>query len=108
MKCIVIFLEEEEESLTATNNSVWSLKADEQIMSWSTQQPHDWQIGGKCRAFVWGSGRHGQLGEAGEMIGKQNYFSHNYELGRGLNGKTVFLSQKLVCCFCRSEFIGAS
>ncbi|XP_021933596.1 probable E3 ubiquitin-protein ligase HERC1 isoform X3 [Zootermopsis nevadensis] len=57
--------EEEEDSLTATNNSFWSLKADEQIMSWSTQQPHDWQIGGKCLAFLWGSGRHGQLGEAG-------------------------------------------
>lgn len=57
--------EEEDESLTATNNSGWSLKADEQTMSWSIQQPHDWQIGGKCHAFLWGSGRHGQLGEAG-------------------------------------------
>jgi hypothetical protein len=68
---IINFLEEEEESLTATNNSLWSLKADEQIMSWSIQQPHDWQIGGKCHAFLWGSGRHGQLGEAGEMIQKR-------------------------------------
>ncbi|XP_069694063.1 probable E3 ubiquitin-protein ligase HERC1 isoform X1 [Periplaneta americana] len=57
--------EEEEESMSATNNTLWSLKADEQIMNWSTQQPHDWQIGGKCHAYLWGSGRHGQLGEAG-------------------------------------------
>jgi E3 ubiquitin-protein ligase HERC1 len=68
----IVVLEEEEESLNATNNSAWSLKADEQIMSWSTQQPHDWQIGGKCHAFLWGSGRHGQLGEAGEMVQEQN------------------------------------
>lgn len=43
----------------------WSLKADEQIMNWVTQQPQDWQIGGKCQAFLWGSGRHGQLAEGG-------------------------------------------
>lgn len=76
---LINFLEEEEDSLTATNNSFWSLKADEQIMSWSTQQPHDWQIGGKCLAFLWGSGRHGQLGEAGEIILKQNYVSSSSE-----------------------------
>lgn len=97
MKCIIIFLEEEEEGLTATNNSVWSLKADEQIMSWSTQQPHDWQIGGKCRAFLWGSGRHGQLGEAGKKIWKQDCVSSSYEHGLGLNGWIIFLSQELVC-----------
>ncbi|PSN36069.1 hypothetical protein C0J52_06695 [Blattella germanica] len=57
--------DEEDGKLSATNNTVWSLKADEQVMSWSTQQPHDWQIGGKCHAYLWGSGRHGQLGEAG-------------------------------------------
>lgn len=43
----------------------WSIRADEQIISWVTQQPQDWQIGGKCQAFLWGSGRHGQLGEGG-------------------------------------------
>jgi hypothetical protein len=85
---IINFLEEEEERLTATSNSVWSLKADEQIMSWSTQQPHDWQIGGKCHAFLWGSGRHGQLGEAGEMI-KNRIMSvavMNKKYGLGFHG----------------------
>ncbi|XP_068081364.1 probable E3 ubiquitin-protein ligase HERC1 [Anabrus simplex] len=58
-------ISEEEEETSAINNANWSLKADEQIMTWSTQQPHDWQMGGKCQAYLWGSGRHGQLGEAG-------------------------------------------
>ncbi|XP_046401290.1 probable E3 ubiquitin-protein ligase HERC1 isoform X2 [Ischnura elegans] len=49
----------------AMSNDLWSLKADEQIMCWASQQPHDWQVGGKCQAFVWGSGHHGQLAEAG-------------------------------------------
>ena len=59
------------------NNTVWSLKADEQIMNWSTQQPHDWQIGGKCHAYLWGSGRHGQLGETGDMFAT-HYNIHGY------------------------------
>jgi hypothetical protein len=91
---IINFLEEEEESLTATSNSLWSLKADEQIMSWSTQQPHDWQIGGKCHAFLWGSGRHGQLGEAGEIIQKQNYVSRVLNKKSGFNARNLFLGKK--------------
>lgn len=46
-------------------NVNWSLKQDEQIMRWVTQRPHDWQIGGKCKAYLWGSDRHGQLAELG-------------------------------------------
>lgn len=38
---------------------------DEEIIAWSTQYPEDWQLGGKCEAYLWGSGRHGQLAEAG-------------------------------------------
>ncbi|XP_075226553.1 putative E3 ubiquitin-protein ligase HERC1 isoform X4 [Lycorma delicatula] len=49
----------------ALDNSLWSLKADSQIIKWVTQMPHDWQIGGKCEAYLWGNGRHGQLAEAG-------------------------------------------
>ncbi|XP_049838129.1 LOW QUALITY PROTEIN: probable E3 ubiquitin-protein ligase HERC1 [Schistocerca gregaria] len=47
------------------DNSSWSMKADEQLMAWSVQHPHDWQIGGKCQAYVWGNGQYGQLAEAG-------------------------------------------
>jgi len=38
---------------------------DEQIMTWAVQRPEDWQLGGRCEAFMWGGGRIGQLGEAG-------------------------------------------
>lgn len=47
------------------DNSAWSFKADAQIMSWVMQHPHDWQLGGKCQSYLWGSSRHGQLAEAG-------------------------------------------
>jgi len=41
---------------------------DEQIMSWAVQRPEDWQLGGRCEAFMWGGGRIGQLGEAGRTV----------------------------------------
>lgn len=46
-------------------NTFWTLKQDEQIMQWASQRPQDWQIGGKCTAYLWGSDRHGQLAELG-------------------------------------------
>lgn len=50
---------------SAVQNVYWSVKQDEQIIQWVTQRPQDWQIGGKCKAFMWGSDRHGQLAELG-------------------------------------------
>jgi hypothetical protein len=47
------------------DQSAWRLEADQELMTWATQQPEDWQIGGKCQAYLWGSGRHGQLAEGG-------------------------------------------
>ena len=41
---------------------------DEQVMAWITQRPEDWQMGGRCQAYMWGSGRHGQLCEAGRVV----------------------------------------
>lgn len=38
---------------------------DVQIMNWAMQKPEDWLIGGKCEAFLWGSGRNGQMCEGG-------------------------------------------
>ena len=38
---------------------------DSQIMAWAMQRPEDWQLGGKCEAYLWGNGRHGQLCEGG-------------------------------------------
>ncbi len=50
----------------ALDNKQWSLGADKDIMSWMVSYPQDWQVGGKCDAYFWGNGRHGQLAEAGE------------------------------------------
>lgn len=49
--------------LPATKNSFWTIKQDEQIIQWVTQYSQDWQIGGKCKTYMWGSHRHGQLAE---------------------------------------------
>ncbi|XP_024118845.1 probable E3 ubiquitin-protein ligase HERC1 isoform X2 [Oryzias melastigma] len=50
------------------DNSKWAPGIDEQIMSWATSRPEDWHLGGKCDAFLWGAGRHGQLAEVGRNI----------------------------------------
>ncbi|KAA0723274.1 putative E3 ubiquitin-protein ligase HERC1 [Triplophysa tibetana] len=50
------------------DNSKWVSGVDEQIMSWAISRPEDWHLGGKCDAFLWGAGRHGQLAEAGRNI----------------------------------------
>ncbi|XP_016128716.1 probable E3 ubiquitin-protein ligase HERC1 [Sinocyclocheilus grahami] len=50
------------------DNSKWVSGMDEQIMSWATSRPEDWHLGGKCDVFLWGTGRHGQLAEAGRNI----------------------------------------
>ena len=52
----------------ACDNEVWTLKADEEIMSWAVSQPQDWQLGSKCKAYLWGNGRHGQLAEIGQYF----------------------------------------
>ncbi len=50
------------------DNCVWDLTMDEQILQWASQHPEDWQIGGKCEVYMWGGGRHGQLGESGRSV----------------------------------------
>ncbi|KAH9513367.1 putative E3 ubiquitin-protein ligase herc1 [Bulinus truncatus] len=51
----------------AYDNKQWDLTSDSQVMSWATQQPEDWQTGGRCQSFMWGSGRHGQICEGGRV-----------------------------------------
>ncbi|XP_033110674.1 probable E3 ubiquitin-protein ligase HERC1 [Anneissia japonica] len=53
------------DGIAATDNTTWTLLMDEQIITWATQQPEDWQLGGKCDTYLWGSGRHGQMAETG-------------------------------------------
>ncbi|KAL4227435.1 putative E3 ubiquitin-protein ligase herc1 [Mactra antiquata] len=50
------------------NNKEWSLVIDSEIMNWVSQKPEDWQIGGKCEAYMWGYDRHGQLCDGGRVV----------------------------------------
>ncbi|XP_030623810.1 probable E3 ubiquitin-protein ligase HERC1 [Chanos chanos] len=50
------------------DNSKWSFMMDEQLMSWATNRPEDWQQGGKSEVYLWGNGRHGQLADAGTNL----------------------------------------
>lgn len=54
--------------LSAMQNSLWTIEQDKQIIHWVTNRPEDWQIGGKCTAYLWGSDRHGQLAELGYSV----------------------------------------
>ncbi|XP_071541149.1 LOW QUALITY PROTEIN: probable E3 ubiquitin-protein ligase HERC1 [Panulirus ornatus] len=59
------FSDNKEELSFALENSKWDVEQDAAVMSWATQQPGDWQVGGRCQVYMWGSGRHGQLAETG-------------------------------------------
>ena len=37
---------------------------DEQLVSWLEDRPDDWQITGRCNAYLFGASRHGQLADA--------------------------------------------
>ncbi|KAJ8286644.1 hypothetical protein GJAV_G00041500 [Gymnothorax javanicus] len=50
------------------DNGKWSFMMDEQLMSWATTRPEDWQQGGKSEVYLWGNGRHGQLADAGTNL----------------------------------------
>ncbi|KAI3361765.1 hypothetical protein L3Q82_002108 [Scortum barcoo] len=52
----------------ALDNSKWSFRMDEQLMSWATTRPEDWQQGGKSEVYLWGNGRYGQLAGMGTNL----------------------------------------
>uniref|UniRef100_UPI0037E82BA5 probable E3 ubiquitin-protein ligase HERC1 n=1 Tax=Semicossyphus pulcher TaxID=241346 RepID=UPI0037E82BA5 len=54
--------------IKALDNSKWSFRMDEQLMSWATTRPEDWQQGGKSEVYVWGNGRYGQLAGMGTNL----------------------------------------
>ncbi|XP_033952277.1 probable E3 ubiquitin-protein ligase HERC1 isoform X3 [Pseudochaenichthys georgianus] len=56
------------EFTTALDNSKWSFRMDEQLMSWATTRPEDWQLGGKSEVYLWGNGRYGQLAGIGTNL----------------------------------------
>ena len=51
---------------TDFDSSQWSEEQDAAVMAWATANPSDWQVGGRCMVYMWGSGRHGQLAESGK------------------------------------------
>ncbi|XP_068190129.1 probable E3 ubiquitin-protein ligase HERC1 isoform X2 [Antennarius striatus] len=52
----------------ALDNSRWSFRMDEQLMSWATTRPEDWQQGGRSEVYLWGNGRFGQLAGVGTNL----------------------------------------
>ncbi|KAM9735317.1 putative E3 ubiquitin-protein ligase HERC1 isoform 5-T6 [Menidia menidia] len=63
------FQEEQDANITkALDNSKWSFSMDEQLMSWATHRPEDWQQGGKTEVYLWGNGRYGQLAGMGTNL----------------------------------------
>ncbi|XP_043943342.1 probable E3 ubiquitin-protein ligase HERC1 [Protopterus annectens] len=56
---------QESDPLKPLDNSKWSFLMDEQLINWFTDRPEDWYMGGKREFYLWGSGRHGQLADAG-------------------------------------------
>ncbi|KAG2466568.1 HERC1 ligase, partial [Polypterus senegalus] len=56
------------ETMLCLDNSKWSSVMDEQLMTWATVRPEDWQLGGKTDVYLWGAGRHGQLADAGPNL----------------------------------------
>ncbi|KAK2888184.1 probable E3 ubiquitin-protein ligase HERC1 isoform X2 [Channa argus] len=63
------FQEMEDTEITkALDNSKWSFRMDEQLMSWATTRPEDWQQGGKSEVYLWGNGRYGQLAGMGTNL----------------------------------------
>ncbi|XP_022618571.1 probable E3 ubiquitin-protein ligase HERC1 [Seriola dumerili] len=59
---------EDTEIIKALDNSKWSFRMDEQLMSWATSRPEDWQQGGKSEVYLWGNGRYGQLAGMGTNL----------------------------------------
>ncbi|CAH0559022.1 unnamed protein product [Brassicogethes aeneus] len=70
---------------SAVQNVFWTLKQDEQLIQWVTQRPEDWQIGGKCKTYMWGSDRHGQLAELG------------YSSSVPMNVESFSIAKKIIC-----------
>ncbi|XP_076815895.1 putative E3 ubiquitin-protein ligase HERC1 isoform X3 [Clavelina lepadiformis] len=46
------------------DNSLWPPSVDEQLVQWLEERPDDWQMSGKCDAYLFGASRHGQLADA--------------------------------------------
>jgi hypothetical protein len=43
----------------------WTVESDVDLMQWATEIPSDWQLSGKCSAYLFGCSGHGELADAG-------------------------------------------
>jgi hypothetical protein len=44
----------------------WTVESDVDLMQWATEIPSDWQLSGKCSAYLFGCSGHGELADAGK------------------------------------------
>ena len=44
----------------------WTIESDVDLMQWATEIPSDWQLSGKCSAYLFGCSGHGELADAGK------------------------------------------
>ena len=47
-------------------NDQWTLQMDQQLMEWANARPIDFAPGGSSKIYLWGSGRHFELADAGQ------------------------------------------
>ena len=64
----------------------WDNQCDIELMQWATESPSDWQVGGKCSAYLFGNANHGQLANSGTKCAKPSLvpsfeIAHQIECG---------------------------
>ena len=60
-----IFNENSEISDRASNPQ-FTIESDVDLMQWATEIPSDWQLSGKCSAYLFGCSAHGELADGGK------------------------------------------
>ena len=55
----------------------FSVESDVDLMQWATEIPSDWQLSGKCSAYLFGCSAHGELADGGEWLIMTFYLSSN-------------------------------
>lgn len=80
----------------ALNNAKWDVEQDAAVMAWATQQPADWQVGGRCHVYMWGSGRHGQLAETGNVEHSSSLEECCVHGGKNYQNETITERENLI------------
>jgi hypothetical protein len=52
----------------------FTVDSDVDLMQWATEIPSDWQLSGKCSAYLFGCSAHGELADGGRSQLKLTYF----------------------------------